>query len=170
KLIWNDVVPPDNSKYPPNEATKIPERVEDFQKFYEGMLGEPLDEKKMLRQSERVFNLQRLISYYLGYGTRVDDMPPLRAIGPVTEEEYLSREERYDKQMKEEIGIDPEGKSTGEKLAITREFRYKRYKELLDTVYKKRGWDENGVPTVEHLKELGIDIPEVLALLDRPDY
>jgi len=169
KLIWNDVVPPDNSKYPPNEATKIPERVEDFQKFYEGMLGEPLDEKKMLRQSERVFNLQRLISYYLGYGTRADDMPPLRAIGPATEEEYLSREERYDKQMKEEIGIDPEGKTTGEKLAITREFRYKRYNELIDAVYKKRGWDNNGVPTVEHLKEIGIDIPEVLTLLDKPN-
>ncbi len=169
KLIWNDIVPPDNSKYPPNEAVKIPERVEDFQKFYEGMTGEPLDEEKMLRQSERVFNLQRVMNYYLGYGTREDDMPPLRAVGPATEEEYISRKERYDKQMKEEIGIDPDGKSTREKMDIIREYRYKRYNELVDAVYKKRGWDKNGIPTVERLQELGIDVPEVLAMLKGPE-
>jgi aldehyde:ferredoxin oxidoreductase len=166
KIIWNDVAPADNSKYPPAEAAKIPEHVENYWKFFEGMTGRPLDEKKMLEQSERVFNLQRLISYYMGYGTRKDDIPPLRAIGPVTEEEYLSRRERYDKQMIEEIGIDPEGKTTQEKLAITREFRYRRYNKVLDAAYKRRGWNKNGVPTAERLKKLGIDIPEVMAMLN----
>jgi len=166
KIIWNDVAPADNSKYPAKEAAKIPEHVENYWKFFEGMTGRPLDEKKMLEQSERVFNLQRLISYYMGYGTRKDDIPPLRAIGPVTEEEYLSRRERYDKQMIEEIGIDPEGKTTQEKLAITREFRYRRYNKVLDAAYKRRGWNKNGVPTAERLRKLGIDIPEVMAMLN----
>lgn len=166
KIIWNDVAPADNSKYPPAEAAKIPEHVENYWKFFEGMTGRPLDETKMLEQSERVFNLQRLISYYMGYGTRKDDIPPLRAIGPVTEEEYLSRSERYDKQMIEEIGIDPEGKTTQEKLAITREFRYRMYNKVLDAAYNRRGWNKNGVPTAERLKKLGIDIPEVMAMLN----
>jgi len=168
KLIWNDIIPASNIKYPPEEAAKVPEHVENFQKFFEGMTGSPLDEESMLLQSERVFNLQRVMSYYLGYGTRKDDVPPLRAVAPVTEEEYLSREATYEKQMKEEIGVDPEGKSIKEKMAIIREFRYKRYNELLDAVYKKRGWDENGVPTVEKLQQLGIDLPEVLAMLKEP--
>ena len=167
KIVWNDVAPADNSKYPPAEAAKIPEHVENYWKFFEGMTGQPLDEKMMLEQSERVFNLQRLISYYMGYGTRKDDIPPLRAIGPVTEEEYLSRQERYDQQMSEEIGIDPEGKTTLEKLAITREHRYKKYHKVLDAAYKRRGWNEDGVPTVERLKSLGIDIPEVLSMLEK---
>jgi len=123
----------------------------------------------MLKQSERAFNLQRVMNYYLGYGTREDDMPPLRAVGPATEEEYTSREERYDKQLKEEIGIDPEGKSTREKMDILREYRYKRYNALVDAVYKIRGWDENGVPTPERLHELGIDVPEVLDMLKEPE-
>ncbi len=166
KIVWNDVAPADNKKYPPQEAAKIPEHVENYWKFFEGMTGIPLDEEKMLEQSERVFNLQRLISYYLGRGRREDDMPPLRAIGPVTEEEYLSREARYDEQMKELIGIDPEGKTVEEKLAITREFRYKQYNTVLDAAYRRRGWSEDGVPTPERIKKLGIDIPEVMALLE----
>ncbi len=166
KIVWNDVAPADNSKYPPQEAAKIPEHVENYWKFFEGMTGKALNEEKMLLQSERVFNLQRIMSYYLGYGTREDDIPPLRAIGPVTEEEYLSREERYDKQMKEEIGIDPEGKTVQEKLAITRDYRYKQYNKVLDAAYQRRGWDNNGVPTLEKIKEIGIDIPEVLTMLE----
>ncbi len=166
KIVWNDVAPADNSKHPPQEAAKIPEHVENYWRFFEGMTGKPLDEKGMLLQSERVFNLQRLISYYLGYGTRKDDIPPLRAIGPVTEEEYLSRQERYDRQIKEEIGIDPEGKSLQEKLALLREYRYSQYNKVLDAAYERRGWSKDGVPTVERLKEIGIDIPEVLALLE----
>ena len=166
KIVWNDVAPGDNSKYPPQEAAKIPEHVENYWKFFEGMTGKELDEEKMLLQSERVFNLQRIMSYYLGHGTRKDDIPPLRAIGPVTEEEYLSREERYDKQMKEEIGIDPARKTVQEKLEITRDHRYKQYNKVLDAAYERRGWDNNGVPTLERIKEIGIDIPEVLAMLE----
>lgn len=167
KIVWNDVAPADNSKHPPQEAAKIPEHVENYWRFFEGMTGKPLDEKGMLLQSERVFNLQRLISYYLGYGTRKDDIPPLRAIGPVTEEEYLSRQERYDRQIKEEIGVDPEEKSALEKLTLLREYRYSQYNKVLDAAYERRGWSKDGVPTVERLKEIGIDIPEVLALLER---
>jgi aldehyde:ferredoxin oxidoreductase len=165
KLIWNDVVPADNKKHPPQIAAKIPEHVDNFFKFYEGMTGEPLDEEKMLLQSARVYNFQRVISRMLGYGTRVDDIPPYRAVGPVTKEEYESRAERYDKQLKEIVGVDPAGKTTAEKMAILRRHREDQYRQVLEVTYARRGWDADGVPTVARLEELGIDLPELVAIV-----
>jgi len=39
------------------------------------------------------------------------------------------------------------------------------YEKLKDAVYKRRGWNQNGVPTVEKVKALGIDFPDVIELL-----
>jgi aldehyde:ferredoxin oxidoreductase len=165
KIIWNDVVPADNSTYPPPIAAKVPGHVENFFKFFEGMTGKPMTEEEMLNQSARVHNLQRIMCRMMGFGTRKDDMPPYRAVGPVTKEEYESRAERYDKQMKELIGIDSEGKSTEEKIKITRKYRMEMYNKVTDVAYKRRGWTKNGVPTVERLKELGIDLPQLMEIV-----
>jgi aldehyde:ferredoxin oxidoreductase len=35
----------------------------------------------------------------------------------------------------------------------------------MDAAYKRRGWTRDGVPTVERLKELGIDLPELVAIV-----
>ena len=59
----------------------------------------------------------------MGGGTRKDDMPPYRAVGPVTVEEYESRAERYDKQLAEIVGVDPAGRTVEEKMALLREYR-----------------------------------------------
>jgi aldehyde:ferredoxin oxidoreductase len=48
------------------------------------------------------------------------------------------------------------------KVAAMRAYREDLYEQLIDAVYKRRGWNEKGIPTVEKLKELGIDFPEVL--------
>ncbi len=165
KLLWNDVVPLSNAKYPPPVAAKIPEHTENYYKFFEGMTGIPLDEEKMLAQSARVHNLQRVMSHMLGKGTREHDLPPYRAVGPVTREEYESRAERYDKQLKDVIGVDPAGKSVDEKIRLLREYRMKQYADMLDVAYERRGWNKNGVPKLERLKELGIDLPEVVAVV-----
>jgi aldehyde:ferredoxin oxidoreductase len=87
---------------------------------------------------------------------------PYRAAGPVTKEEYESRSERYDKQLKEKIGFDPAGKTTEEKMKILRKYREDQYESLRDAVYKRRGWNKNGVPTIEFLKKIGMDLPEVI--------
>jgi aldehyde:ferredoxin oxidoreductase len=165
KLLWNDVVPADNKNYPPQVAAKVPGHVEDFFKFHEGMTGIPIDEEGMLNQSARVHNLQRIMCRMLGFGTRKDDMPPYRAVGPVTEKEYESRAERYDTQLKELIGVDPEGKSTQEKMKVLREYREKMYNKAVDAAYLRRGWTSNGVPKIERLKELGIDLPELVEIV-----
>ncbi|MCK4549373.1 MAG: aldehyde:ferredoxin oxidoreductase, partial [Candidatus Krumholzibacteria bacterium] len=165
KLIWNDVVPTSNKTFEPQVAAKVPEHVEDFFAFYEGMTGQPLDEEGMLAQSARVHNLQRVMTRMLGYGLRKDDMPPYRAVGPVTAEEYESRAERYDKQLTELAGFDTKGKTTEEKMKAIREYRVEQYNRVVDAAYDKRGWTRNGVPKIERLKELGIDIPELVEII-----
>jgi aldehyde:ferredoxin oxidoreductase len=83
----------------------------------------------------------------------------------VTKEEYESRAERYDTQLKDILGIDPAGKTTEEKMRLHREWRTDRYNKLVDAVYKRRGWSPNGVPTMETLKKLRIDFPEVVEVV-----
>lgn len=168
KIVWNDVTPADNkTKYPPAVAAKIPEHVENYWKFFEGMTGIKVDEDKMIEQSERVHNLQKILNILLGFGTRKDDIPPYRAVGPVTVEEYESRRERYDNQLKNDLDIDPEGKSVEEKIQILREYRYKQYDKVTDAAYTRRGWTKNGIPTLDRLKKLKIDLPELLEIVKK---
>ena len=101
----------------------------------------------------------------LGYGTRKDDIPPYRSVGPVTVAEYESRQERYDEQLEELIGVDPAGKGTEEKMAILRKYREEQYEGAMQVVYKRRGWTTNGVPKISRLQELGIDLPELVEIV-----
>ena len=96
---------------------------------------------------------------------QVNDAIPYRSMGPVTVEEYESRAERYDKQLAQLVGFDPEGKPTAEKMAALRAYREDQYEKLTDAVYKRRGWTADGVPTVETLRQLGIDFAEVVEVV-----
>ncbi len=163
KLPWNDVEPVTNAET--DEPAKVPEHVDNYVTIYKAVTGKPFDKEEMISQSERVYNFQRIFNLRKGFGTRKHDAQPYRAAGPVTVEEYESRADRYDKQMKELIGIDPEGKTTEEKIAITRKYREEQYEKLLDAVYLRRGWTKNGVPKISHLKELGMDLPELIEVV-----
>jgi aldehyde:ferredoxin oxidoreductase len=165
KLPWNDIIPESNATAESPE--KIPEHVQNYVDIYNAVTGKNIDKEEMIRQSERVYNFQRIFNIRLGFGTREHDAAPYRALGPVTEEEYESRHERYDKQLKEDVGINPEGMSTAEKVAAMRKYRQERYETLIDVVYKRRGWNENGIPTLEHIKKLGIDLPEVVKVVKK---
>ena len=55
--------------------------------------------------------------------------------------------------------------SLAERIAATRKYREAQYQSLIDAVYPKRGWTMNGVPTIRHLKELGMDLPELLEVV-----
>jgi aldehyde:ferredoxin oxidoreductase len=101
----------------------------------------------------------------MGYGTREHDDVPYRSVGPVTREEYESRAERYDKQLEEIVGYDLKGKSIEEKMLVLRKYRESEYEKLKDSVYERRGWNSNGVPTLQRVKELGIDFPDVVAII-----
>jgi aldehyde:ferredoxin oxidoreductase len=164
KLPWNDVEPEGNAET--DEPAKVPEHVDNYVTIYRAVTGDmSFDKHEMILQSERVYNFQRIFNLRRGSGLRKHDAQPYRAAGPVTVEEYESRAERYDKQLKETIGFDPEGKTTEEKLAALRKYREDRYEQLLDAVYLRRGWTKNGVPKIEHLKKIGMDLPELIEII-----
>jgi aldehyde:ferredoxin oxidoreductase len=160
KLPWNDVEPENNAQT--DEPAKVPEHVDNYVTIYKAVTGREFDRKRLVEDSERVYNFQRVFNLRRGFGTRIHDRQPYRAAGPVTIEEYESRSERYDKQLKEKIGFDPEGKTTKEKMKVLRKYRESQYESLIDAVYKRRGWNTNGVPTIEFLKKIGMDLPEVI--------
>ena len=163
KLCWNDVEPADNAEQP--EPNKVPEHVDNYVKIFKAVTGREFDKEEMIRMSERVYNFQKIFNIRLGFGTREFDKQPYRAAGPVTEEEYLSRQERYDKQLIDKMGLDPLKMTLQEKMKIHREYRESQYESLLDAVYHRRGWNKNGVPTIEHLKRIGMDLPELIEVV-----
>jgi aldehyde:ferredoxin oxidoreductase len=160
KIIWNDVVPEDNALT--DDPAKIPEHVENYVNFFQAVTGRATTKEDLIFQSERVYNYQRVFNIRMGYGRRSNDTIPYRSAGPVTVEEYESRAERYDQQLGELVGFDPEGKTTEEKVAALRAYREDQYEKLTDAVYERRGWTPDGVPTLEKLHELGIDFPQVI--------
>jgi aldehyde:ferredoxin oxidoreductase len=163
KLPWNDIVPEDNKGTP--EPAKVMKHVQWYADYFSAVTGVDAKPDDLIRMSERVYNFQRIFTLRQGFGTREHDSIPYRAMGPVTKEEYESREDRYDTQLKEFGILDPEGKSTEEKLTALRKYREDRYEKLKDATYKRRGWSPNGIPTVEKVKELGIDFPDVVELI-----
>ena len=165
KLPWNDVEPTDNAET--DEPAKVPGHVEGYVNFFSAMTGKEIDKHELILQSERVYNFQRVFNFRLGYGNRESDRIPYRSAGPVTIEEYESRAERYDKQLIEKWNYDIQGKTSKEKRDYLRKMREEDYQKLCDAVYKRRGWDNNGVPTIEKMKELGMDLPSVVEVLKR---
>jgi len=92
-----------------------------------GATGLEFNETEFLKVGERIWNRTRL--YNNGNGvTRKDDYLPKRFEEPI-----------------------PDGPHKGHCFTRADQDR------LLDEYYKIRGWDSNGVPTSEKLKELGID-------------
>ena len=163
KLPWNDVEPSNNAET--DEPAKVPEHVDNYVTIYKAVTGKPFDKHELIRMSERVYNFQRIFNIRRGYGIRKFDAQPYRAAGPVTKEEYESRADRYDKQLREKIGVDPSGMPTEEKMKILRKYREEQYEKLLDAVYFRRGWTKNGVPKIEHLQKLGMDLPELIEIV-----
>jgi aldehyde:ferredoxin oxidoreductase len=165
KLPWNDIIPVSNKTA--KEPAKVPEHVENYTWLYEGVTGHKVTPEDLFNQSEKVYNFQRVFNVRLGYGKRKDDYPPYRAMGPVTIKEYESRQERYDKELREQVGINPDEMKTQEKVKLLRKYRTDRYEKLVDAVYKRRGWTNEGVPTTETVRRLQIDFPEVLAVVKK---
>lgn len=163
KLPWNDIVPPDNAEA--DEPQKIPEHVQNYVGLFSAVTGREVSEEDLIAQSERVYSFQRVFNVRLGKGLREHDAIPYRSAGPVTVEEYESRAERYDDQLREILDLDIEGMSTEERMAALREHREDQYEKLVDAVYERRGWTEDGVPTLETLERLGIDLADVVAVV-----
>jgi len=166
KLPWNDVEPSDNKeKYQGIEAAKVPEHVENYCGLFEGVTGKHISSEELILQSQRVHCFQRIFNLKMGFGTREHDRIPYRLMGPVTEEEYKYNEKLYDNILKQ-TNFDIQGKTINEKISALRKFKENQYEKLCDAVYQKRGWDSNGIPTLETVQRLGIDFPEIIDLIN----
>jgi len=163
KLPWNDIVPEDNKDT--EEPAKVMKHVSWYAQYFSAVTGRKAKPDDLIAISEKVYNFQRIFNLKMGFGKRSQDVIPYRAMGPVTEEEYESRQERYDGQLTDEHGVDIEGKSTAEKVATLRKLREEKYETLKDAVYARRGWSPDGIPTLKTVKRLGIDFPDVVELL-----
>jgi len=163
KLPWNDIVPEDNKDQP--EPAKVVKHVGWYAEFFSAVTGRKVDSDGLIAMSEVVYNFQRLFNLKMGFGTREHDTVPYRAMGPVTPEEYESRMDRYDTELTDKHKVDITSMTTEQKVQILREKREALYVQLVDAVYLRRGWTENGIPTAETVKRLGIDFPEVMELL-----
>ena len=165
KLPWNDIVPEDNKNTP--EPAKVAKHLGWYADFFSAVTGRKSSPDDLLAMSEAVYNFQRIFNLKMGYGTREHDTVPYRAVGPVTVEEYESRQKRYDDQLKEKYKLDITRMTSKEKVAILRQKREAQYEQLKDAVYERRGWTQNGIPTVATVKHLGIDFPEVMEVLKK---
>jgi len=163
KLPWNDIVPEDNKDTP--EPAKVIKHVQWYADYFSAVTGKQKAPDDLIHMSETVYNFQRIFNLKMGFGRREHDTIPYRAVGPVTVVEYESRQDRYDKQLAEKHKIDIAGKDTDEKLKLLRKFREEQYEKLKDAVYKRRGWTNDGIPTINTVKRLNIDFPEVLEVL-----
>jgi len=115
--------------------------------------------------SEAVYNFQRIFNLRMGVCGAASDDIPYRAMGPVFPMEYEANGEKYDGELREELGDAVEEMSIEEKVAALRRRREAAYRKLKAAVYERRGWTEEGIPTLATVKRLGIDLPEVLELL-----
>jgi aldehyde:ferredoxin oxidoreductase len=170
KLPWNDVVSEKNYELPIKDPetgelvqAKILYHVEWYAKYYSAVTGIDSKIDDLIRMSERVYTFQRIFNIRQGKGLREHDSNlPYRAIGPVTKLEYESRQDRYDTQLKEEIGVNMNKLNTEKKMNILRKYRVDQYSMLQDAVYKERGWTNGGCPTIKLVKELGINYDDVV--------
>ncbi|NPV70224.1 MAG: aldehyde ferredoxin oxidoreductase family protein [Firmicutes bacterium] len=103
-------------------------------------LGLEFTEKELLKAGERVVNIERMFNVRCGLD-RKDDALPKR----FTHE--TGKVVRYD--------IGPDGEPV--KGAVVREGLVIDLDRMIDEYYELRGWDRNGIPTPDKLKELGLD-------------
>ncbi|MEJ2166005.1 MAG: aldehyde ferredoxin oxidoreductase C-terminal domain-containing protein [Desulfobacterales bacterium] len=163
KLPWNDIVPADNKETA--EPAKVMKHVQWYAQYFTAVTGRPATPDDLIQMSEKVYNFQRIFNLRMSYGRREHDRIPYRAMGPVTEIEYESRAERYDKELREKYEENIDQKTTADKVLLLRRHRESQYQKLMDAVYQRRGWTPDGIPTLATVKRLGIDFTEVVAVL-----
>jgi aldehyde:ferredoxin oxidoreductase len=163
KLPWIDVRHPEAGKTP--EPAKNLPSIEYYLEMVNSTLGTQKTLEDLIFESERLYTFQKLFNLRQGKGTRRHDRIPLRAMAPVFENEYESRMELYDNQLRQ-AGETIDGLSLPEKLRLLQEHRREQFEHLCDAVYREKGYDAEGIPLQSTLKRFGLDSPEFLSLIE----
>ncbi|MEM2266434.1 MAG: aldehyde ferredoxin oxidoreductase C-terminal domain-containing protein, partial [Candidatus Hadarchaeales archaeon] len=90
--------------------------------------GWEMDEGEVDRIGERIWTLQRMFNVREGISRKDDTLPERFFTEPL-----------------------PDGFSQGQVLDR------KTFEEMLDAYYRMVGWDENGIPREEKIRELGLE-------------
>lgn len=99
-----------------------------YAEAYSAVTGKEFTLEQLLKRSERVWNLTRTMAVLRKGISSKDDQPPERDfVDPI-----------------------PAGKTAG--MTLDR----KKFANMLQTYYRKRGWDDEGRPTREKLTDLGL--------------
>lgn len=106
-----------------------------YAEFYSAATGIEITLKELLNLSNNVYNLTRAINIRLGM-TRADDKPPERVFN------------------------DPIKTGPHAGKALSRE----EYENILDIYYRRRGWDNDGIPTDETL--IASDLEDVIKYME----
>ncbi len=166
KLPWIDVRHPE-AKDTAEPAKNLPS-IDYYLEMVNATLGTSKTLDDLIFESERIYTFQKLFNLRQGVGTREHDRIPLRAMAPVFENEYESRAERYDEELRR-AGLKPEGLPVAERLRLLQQRRKERYESLCDAVYREKGYDQRGVPTRATLERLGMATPEFLAVIEKAE-
>lgn len=101
--------------------------LEEIPQFIEAVTGMNFTNEELLKIGERINNIKKLFNLREGLGRKDDTLPKRVLTDPI-----------------------PEGKSKGAYI------KKEELDKMLDDYYRARGWDKEGKPTKEKLKELGL--------------
>jgi aldehyde:ferredoxin oxidoreductase len=94
-----------------------------------------------------------------GEGTGEHDWVPDRAIGPTDDDLYDAEKDFHDAELSKILDKsleDIDKIHTKDKRETLMNFRKEQLRKLIRTYYRERGWNTNGVPKVETLKQVGL--------------
>ena len=160
KLPWVDVFNPESAKMKDTDIYINPASQEIYADFYNGMLGTEMTWQEIFAQTDRDINLQRVMNIMV-YGTETagHDRIPDRAVGPTDDALYDAEQEDNDRELArflEKPLAEIQGMTPAEKREILMDRRKGQLRELVQAYYRVRGWNEEGIPTPETLKQIGL--------------
>ncbi len=160
KLPWVDVVNPESLKAENFNMHINSASQELYADFYNGMMGTNMTWEEIFQQTDRDINLQRVMNVMqYGRDAATFDWIPDRAIGPTDDLLYQAEGEYNDSEVAQILSRQAEEVASlpvAEKRELLMKHRKQELRSLIDMYYRKRGWNENGIPTVETLKQLGL--------------
>jgi aldehyde:ferredoxin oxidoreductase len=160
KLPWVDVFNPESAKAGNPDMHINPATQEIYAEFFNGVLGTDLTWQQIFEQTDRDINLQRVMNVMVyGSGAGAMDWIPDRAIAATNDLLYENEQEYNNQQVEKILAKTPEEvrlMTTAEKRETLMNFRKGELRELINIYYRKRGWNERGIPSVGTLKQLGL--------------
>lgn len=160
KLPWVDVFNPESAGKTDTDIHINPASQEIYADFINAMLGTDMTWQEIFAQTDRDINLQRVMNVMrYGRATPGYDWIPDRAVGPTDDALYQAEADYNDGEVARILGISEAEVAmldTTHKREKLMEYRKQELRKLIEVYYAERGWNINGVPYLDTLRELGL--------------